>query len=483
MLFGIEHLVRQARFHQHLGQQLRQLDGGGAHQDGLTALVAFTDVIDGGFVFLVCGFVDAVQLVVPLAGLVGRDQHGFQTVNFLELVGLGVGGTRHATQLVVQAEVILERDGSHGLVFSLDGHTFFGFHRLVQAVAPTPSGHQTARELVNDDDFTRLVHIVLVQMVEVVGTQSGIQVMHQANVGRVVERCASGQQPQIRQNFFGFFMAQLGEVDLMGFFIQGEVAGGDDALTRAQVHFAFLAGQVRHHFVHRQIGVGVVFGLTADDERCAGFVNQDGVHLVDDGVVQQALHPLGGFIHHVVTQVIETVFVVGAVSDVGLVSRLFFFAAQLRQIDAHAQAQKVVEPTHPLRVSVGQIIVDRDHMHALAAQGIEVDRQCGGQGFALAGAHLGNLALVQGNTTHHLHIKVAHFHDTLGALAHHGKCLRQQVVQTFTSLEALFELVGFGPQNVVVQGGQAAFQSVDALNGFAVLLEEPVVAAAKDVGQ
>ena len=90
---------------------------------------------------------------------------------------------------------------------------------------------------------------------------------------------------------------------------------------------------------------------------------------------------------------------------------------------------------------------------------------------------------MQGNTAHHLHIKVAHFHDSLGALAHHGKSLGQQVVQTFTGLEALFELVGFGPQSVFAQGGQAAFQSVDAFNGFAVLLEEPVVAAAKDLGQ
>ena len=324
---------------------------------------------------------------------------------------------------------------------------------------------------------------MLVQVVEVLRAQSGIQVVHQADVGRVIKRGASGQQAQFSQDFFGFLMTQLGQVDLMGFFIQREVAGGDDAFPGAQVHFAFLAGQVRHHFVHRQIGLGVVFGLSTDDQRRASLVDQDGVHLVNDGVIQHTLHPFVGFIHHVVTQVVKAVFVVGAVGDVRLVSRLFFFAGQLRQIDTHAQTQEVVEPTHPLGVSVGQVVVDRDHMHAFAAQGIEVDRQRGGQGFALASAHLGNLALVQSDPAHHLNVKVAHLHDALRAFADNGKSLGQQVVQSFAVQKTLLELVGFGLQSLIRQSGQAVLQRVDALYGFAVLLEEPVVAAAKDLGQ
>ena len=67
-------------------------------------------------------------------------------------------------------------------------------------------------------------------------------------------------------------------------------------------------------------------------------------------------------------------------------------------------------------------------MHTLAAQSIEVNGQCGSEGFTLACAHLGDLALVQSDTTHHLHIKVAHLHDPLRAFPDDGKSFRQQSV-------------------------------------------------------
>jgi hypothetical protein len=68
-------------------------------------------------------------------------------------------------------------------------------------------------------------------------------------------------------------------------------------------------------------------------------------------------------------------------------------------------------------------------VHALAGQGIEVHRQRGHQGLALAGAHLGDLAVVQGHAADQLHVEVAHLEDALAGLAHRGKGFGQQVVQ------------------------------------------------------
>jgi hypothetical protein len=87
----------------------------------------------------------------------------------------------------------------------------------------------------------------------------------------------------------------------------------------------------------------------------------------------------------------------------------------LRQVDADRQAEEVVELAHPLRIAVGQVVVDRDDVHALAGQGIEVHRQRGGERLALAGAHLGDLAVVQRHAAEHLHVEVAHLHDALAA--------------------------------------------------------------------
>ena len=77
----------------------------------------------------------------------------------------------YAQELGVKAEVVLEGDGGQRLVFGLDGHTFLGFHGLVQAVAPAAAGHEAAREFIDDDDF-RVVFAVLHHVVLVANRRS-----------------------------------------------------------------------------------------------------------------------------------------------------------------------------------------------------------------------------------------------------------------------------------------------------------------------
>ena len=57
-----------------------------------------------------------------------------QSVGSVQLGGFGLGGSCHAGELVVEAEVVLEGNGGEGLVFFVNPHAFFGFHSLVEAV-------------------------------------------------------------------------------------------------------------------------------------------------------------------------------------------------------------------------------------------------------------------------------------------------------------------------------------------------------------
>ena len=66
----------------------------------------------------------------------------------------------------------------------------------------------------------------------------------------------------------------------------------------------------------------------------------------------------------------------------------------LRQVDADGQAEKAVDPSHPVGIALGQIIVHRDAVHPVAGQGVEIRRQGGDQRLAFARAHFGNLAVV-----------------------------------------------------------------------------------------
>lgn len=76
------------------------------------------------------------KLVVALAGAIGRDDELVPgAVDFLEFVGFCVRRAGHATQLGVEAEVVLEVIDAR-VWFSAWMFTFLGLDGLVQAIAP-----------------------------------------------------------------------------------------------------------------------------------------------------------------------------------------------------------------------------------------------------------------------------------------------------------------------------------------------------------
>ena len=96
--------------------------------------------------------------------LIGWDCQHIEAVDLCELVGLGGGRASHARQLVVHAEVVLDRDGRDGDVLGLDLDALFGFDSLMQALAPASAFHDAARKLVDDLDLAvdhNVVNILL----------------------------------------------------------------------------------------------------------------------------------------------------------------------------------------------------------------------------------------------------------------------------------------------------------------------------------
>ena len=77
-------------------------------------------------------------------------------------------------------------------------------------------------------------------------------------------------------------------------------------------------------------------------------------------------------------------------------------------VQTHGKAQKAVELAHPLRVTLGQIVVHRHYVYTLAGQGVEEYGQRSHQRFTLTRGHLGNLTLVQYHTAKELYVVVDH---------------------------------------------------------------------------
>ena len=181
-------------------------------------------------------------------------------------------------------------------------------------------------------------------------------------------------------------------------------------------------------------------GGPGDDQRGAGLVDQNRVDLVDDGEVVAALDAVLERVGHVVAQVVEAELVVGAVGDVGGVGDAALVGGHLRQDHADVQTQEAVHPAHPLAVTFGQVVVDGDDVHALAADAVEVGRQHRGQGLTFTGLHLGDVAEVQRRPTHHLHVEVPLVEHPPGRLAGHRERFGQQVVEAFPVGVPLLEL-------------------------------------------
>ena len=167
--FRIQHSVRNFLELQHAAEELAGFNAGCADEDWLAFGVGFFDGFDGGVVFFATGLVDAVVLVRSLHRAVGGNDIHIETVDVVELAHFGLGGAGHAGEFVVEAEVILDRDGREGLGLAVDLDALLGLDGLVESIAPAAAGHFAAGEGIDDNDFVFLDDIFHILFVEAVG--------------------------------------------------------------------------------------------------------------------------------------------------------------------------------------------------------------------------------------------------------------------------------------------------------------------------
>jgi len=160
VLLGVEHVVGNAFPLKGAADRLGHLHRGRAHEHRLAALVVLLDLLDDGVVLLPLRLEDEVVLVVPPHRLVGGDDHHVQVVDLVELLRLRLRRAGHAGQLVVHAEVVLERDGGVGLRGVLNLDLLLRLQRLVEALRVAAPLHDASGVLV-DDLYLALLHDVL----------------------------------------------------------------------------------------------------------------------------------------------------------------------------------------------------------------------------------------------------------------------------------------------------------------------------------
>ncbi len=451
VLLGVEHLVLDTALGELLREVLGLLDRGGADQDRLALLVLLGDVVDDRGELGDLGAVDQVRLVGADHRPVRRDRHHAELVDLVELGGLGHRRTGHAGELVVEAEEVLQGDRGEGLVLVLDVHPFLRLDRLVHALVVAAAGEDTAGVLVDDHDFAVDDDVVLVLLEQFLRLDGVVQITDERGVDRLVE--VVDAEPVLD-------LGDAGLVDGHGplLLVDLVVAGLLDAL---ELVARLALGETRDQLGEVAVPLGGLVGRAGDDQRRTGLVHEDRVDLVDHGEVVAALDELVLGPRHVVAQVVEAELVVRAVRDVAAVLLTALGRSHVGDDATDGQTEELVDPARELGVTLGEVVVDRDQVHALAGERVQIRGQGADEGLALTGLHLGHVTEVQGGSAHHLHVVVALSENALGGLTDRGERFGKQVVQALAVRVPFLVLVGERPQLGVGEVDEVLFDGAD----------------------
>ena len=139
-----------------------------------------------------------------------------------------------------------------------------------------------------------------------------------------------------------------------------------------------------------------------------------------------------------------------------------------------------MDATHPLGVTPGQVVVDGDEVNAFATDAVEVRRERGHEGLALAGLHLGDPAEVERSAAHHLDVVVTLADHTIGGFAGDRERLDEYVVERGAVVETLAEFARLAPQFVVGEAPDVVRERVDVGDDALQCLEFLTFSRAED---
>ena len=328
---------------------------------------------------------------------------------------------------------------------------------------------ESSGKLIDDDDLTVLYHIVNIFFEEVVCFERLIEVVGKRGIFQRVEVVHFEEILCLLQSLFGHDNGTV-------FLINDKITGHHLVFTRlGRQLFASL------HLLGDLVGFGIVvvvtLGWPGDDQRCPCLIDENGVDFIDDGVVVLTLYLLIKTDFHVVTQVVEAVFVVGTVGDVGIVLSLsLLLVIDVRGDTADAVTEELVEYPHLFGVTLGKIVVDGDDVYPFACHGIEYDSKGGDEGFSLTGLHLGDVAVMQYHTPDHLHVIVAQTKRSFACFTGDGKGVVEDIIEGFlTTVYLLSERIERRLKFFVAHRLIGAFKCIDLLHSFHVVFNDTVI--------
>ena len=237
---------------------------------------------------------DDVGQVPAHARPVGRHDDDAQAVEFLELSRRGLGRGRHAAERRIEPEEVLERDRAEDAPLGAAPHPLLGLDGGLEAVGPMPLVHDPAGELVDDLDAAVADDVIDVALEQELGVEGAVDRGQELSRSRKRRGCRSRGRTR-----------RGGCPRRSGRRWRSRRPSRSRGPARGPGR--------RRPAARRRAGSA---GGPGDDERDAGFVDEDGVGLVDEGHGERPVDEFAGLVGQPVPQVVEAGLLGGGVRDI-----------------------------------------------------------------------------------------------------------------------------------------------------------------------
>ena len=317
MKFCIQYLVRNTAPCEHFAQLLTRLDRDGAYQYRLSCLMRFLHGIHNRVQLFLFGLIYTVLIVDTDHWTVCRHYDNIHAVDIPKLLLLRERCTCHTALFVKLIKKVLKCDGCKRLALTLNFDVLFCLNCLMQAVRIAASRHDSPCKFIHDQYLIVLHHVILIAEHEIVRPQRQDNIVLYLKVFGVckifyLEKFLHALNARRCKIYHLILLIDDKVPCLLLLYAHDEVHLGHLGNVLAALH---LSGENVTDFVE----LGRLAALTGNDQRRSGFVNKDGVHLVDNGIVQIPQHQLFFVYDHIVTEVIKAKLIVGDISDITIV--------------------------------------------------------------------------------------------------------------------------------------------------------------------
>ena len=318
---------------------------------------------------------------------------------------------------------------------------------LMQSVRVTSSRHNTSGKLIDDHNLIILNHVILITEHQIMCAKCKDDIMLDLKVIRIRKVLNMEELLNLMHTF-------LCQVDHFIFLIYDEISGLFLLDSHDSIHLGIFRNVLTSfHLLRKNIASLIqlcgLSTLSGNDKRSSRLIDQYGIDLINDRIMQISLYELLLVDYHVITQIIKTELIICYISDITIVCLTTLVIVHIIQNNSNRQSKEFMYFTHPLGISLRQVVIDRYDTDTLALQSVQICRKCGYQCLTFTGLHLCDTSLMQDNTTNDLYSVMFHTKDTACGLADCCKSLRKKIIKCLSLVQSFLIFFCFRFQLIV----------------------------------